>query len=335
MSSNTIASHRPPPAQSAPVPPGRRTATTRPAQSAPVNPGAREAAKADTVENHTLIKRGARGGEVSDLQERLRQAGYEPGENGVYDAKTEAAVRQYQKDNGLKVDGIVGQQTWGHFVGETLPPGTEKLGARHSSPGGGVGHDPTDSFEPAGSGRSPPGGGQSGQTPSQPPSRDPGQTGGAQGPAGASPAPAKGSTVDRMLAEARSHVGYREGAGNSNKFSTAMGRPAEPWCADFVSYVARQAGAKTVNTASAQGIADQLAKQGRWKGRNNPQPGDAVTFNWSGSGGRANHVGLVESVFQQNGQTYIRTIEGNSSDGVRYRTYPASSRVINGFGTIA
>ena len=308
-----------------------------PAQSAPANPGVGAAAKADTVGNHSLIKRGSRSSEVSDLQERLRQAGYEPGENGVYDAKTEAAVRQYQKDNGLKVDGIVGQQTWGHFVGETLPPGTEKLGARPSSPGGGIGHGTTDTFEPAGSGsgRPPQGGGPSGQTPSRPPSQDPGQTGGTQGPAGASPAPASGSTVDRMLAEARKHIGYREGAGNSNMFSRAMGRPAEAWCADFVSYVARQAGANTVNTASAQGVADQLAKQGRWKGRNNPQPGDAVTFNWSGSGGRANHVGLVESVFQQNGQTYIRTIEGNSSDGVRYRTYPASSRVINGFGTIA
>jgi hypothetical protein len=139
-----------------------------------------------------------------------------------------------------------------------------------------------------------------------------------------------------MLAEARSHIGYHEGAGNANKFSKAMGRPSEAWCADFVSYVSKQAGAKTVNTAAAQGIQDQLAKQGRWKGPSNPQPGDAVTFNWAGNrNARANHVGLVESVFKQNGQTYIRTIEGNSSDQVRYRTYPANSKVIKGFGTIA
>jgi hypothetical protein len=39
-----------------------------------------EATKADTVGNHTLLKRGARGRDVADLQERLRQAGYEPGE---------------------------------------------------------------------------------------------------------------------------------------------------------------------------------------------------------------------------------------------------------------
>ena len=69
---------------------------------------------------------------------------------------------------------------------------------------------------------------------------------------------------------------------------------------------------------------------------NNPQPGDAVTFNWGGNrGARANHVGLVDSVFQKNGQTYIRTIEGNSADAVRYREYPANSRVIKGFGRIA
>jgi len=144
-----------------------------------------------------------------------------------------------------------------------------------------------------------------------------------------------GSLADRVLDIARSNLGFHEGPGNANPFSRSFGRPGEAWCADFVSYVARQAGANTVNTASAQGVADQLAKQGRWKGRNNPQPGDAVTFNWSGNGGRANHVGIVESVFRQNGQLYIRTIEGNSGDQVRYRTYPANSRVINGFGTIA
>ena len=282
----------------------------RSVQSAPQSP---PATRSDQVSQHTLLKSGSRGPEVSDLQQRLSKAGFQTGQGGVFDQKTEQAVRQYQQAQGLLVDGKVGQQTWGSFFGQKLPPGTQML-RQPANP------DPTgrnkDSFEPAGQG----------------PSANPG-TGSAQGPASAGPA--NGSTVDKMLAEARSQVGYREGAGNSNKFSTAMGRPAEAWCADFVSYVARQGGAKTVNTASAQGIADQLAKQGRWKGRNNPQPGDAVTFNWSGSGGWANHVGLVDSVYRQNGQTYIRTIEGNSSDGVRYRTYPANSRVINGFGTIA
>jgi peptidoglycan hydrolase-like protein with peptidoglycan-binding domain len=139
-------------------------------------PSLGEAAKADTVGNHTLVKRGSRGRDVADLQERLRQAGYEPGEDGVYDAKTEAAVRQYQKDNGLKVDGIAGQQTWGHFVGETHPPGKEKLGTQPSYPGGGVGYEPVDKFEPGGSGE--PGN----RSPSKPPSTDPGEIGSGRNP---------------------------------------------------------------------------------------------------------------------------------------------------------
>jgi hypothetical protein len=156
---------------------------------------------------------------------------------------------------------------------------------------------------------------------------------GAAGPTGS--APAEGSTVQRMLAKARDEVDYKEGEGNSNKFSTAMGRPAEAWCADFVSYIAREAGATTVNSPTAQGIADQLAQQGRWKGRNDPQPGDAVTFTWHGNSGHADHVAIVESVFQQNGKLYIRTIEGNTGDQVDYRIYPVDSKKIIGFGTMA
>lgn len=147
--------------------------------------------------------------------------------------------------------------------------------------------------------------------------------------------PASGSAVEKMLSVARSNLGYHEGAGNANKFSAAMGRPGEAWCADFVSYVAKQAGLNTVNTASAQGIADQLAAKGRWKGKSDPQPGDAVTFNWDGTGGWADHVGIVESVYQKNGKTYINTIEGNSSDAVSRRTYAADAAVINGYGRIA
>jgi len=67
----------------------------------------------------------------------------------------------------------------------------------------------------------------------------------------------------------------------------------------------------TVNTASAQGVANALQAKGTWKGRSNPQPGDAVTFRWDGSHGWADHVGIVEKIFQQNGKTYIQTIEGN------------------------
>jgi hypothetical protein len=145
------------------------------------------------------------------------------------------------------------------------------------------------------------------------------------------PVPSNATQV--MLDEAVKHLGYREGAGNSNKFSTAMGRPAEAWCADFVSFLARKAGL-SLNTASAEQVHLKLAAKGTWKGRTDPQPGDAVTFRWDGSRGWADHVGIVEKVFQQNGRTYIQTIEGNSADMVRRKVYPANDPAINGFGRI-
>ncbi|HYV46627.1 MAG TPA: peptidoglycan-binding protein [Myxococcaceae bacterium] len=98
------------------------------------------------------MQSGSNGSEVSGLQDKLKNAGYDAGTSGKFDAKTEAAVRQYQKDNNLKVDGKVGQQTWGNLIGQKgLPPGTNMLGQKARNP------DPTgrfkDTFEPAGQGR--------------------------------------------------------------------------------------------------------------------------------------------------------------------------------------
>ncbi|MDP1828991.1 MAG: peptidoglycan-binding protein [Archangium sp.] len=141
------------------------------------------------------------------------------------------------------------------------------------------------------------------------------------------------SKVQKLLAEARKHLGFHEGSGNKNPFSKALGRPPEAWCADFVSFCAKKAGLR-MNTASAQQVANIIKQQGGWKGRHNPKPGDAVTFRWDGSHGWADHVGLVEKVFKRGGKTYIQTIEGNSGDRVRRKTYLATSSVINGYGTM-
>jgi len=55
---------------------------------------------------------GANGAGVSRLQQLLVAAGYYAGEpNGVYDAKTSAAVRKFQADRGITADGRVGEQT--------------------------------------------------------------------------------------------------------------------------------------------------------------------------------------------------------------------------------
>ena len=53
-----------------------------------------------------------RGDDVTSLQAALSSCGHSPGEvDGVFGAKTEAAVRAFQKGAGLKVDGIAGKQT--------------------------------------------------------------------------------------------------------------------------------------------------------------------------------------------------------------------------------
>lgn len=59
-----------------------------------------------------LSKRGSRGQEVRNIQLRLSQWGYNPGYvDGIYGAKTEAAVKRFQRNNGLTPDGIAGPAT--------------------------------------------------------------------------------------------------------------------------------------------------------------------------------------------------------------------------------
>ncbi len=59
-----------------------------------------------------MLRNGSTGNEVTKLQQRLIAAGYEPGEpDGVFGPKTEAAVRAFQEENDLDVDGICGPMT--------------------------------------------------------------------------------------------------------------------------------------------------------------------------------------------------------------------------------
>ena len=59
-----------------------------------------------------LLGRGSTGSEVKELQSKLAQLGYGVGTvDGKFGAKTESAVRSFQKDHGLRVDGLAGAQT--------------------------------------------------------------------------------------------------------------------------------------------------------------------------------------------------------------------------------
>ncbi len=59
-----------------------------------------------------LSKYGSRGGEVTQIQQRLQELGYDPGAaDGIYGTKTQNAVIAFQRDSGLAADGIAGKNT--------------------------------------------------------------------------------------------------------------------------------------------------------------------------------------------------------------------------------
>ena len=66
------------------------------------------------VIQNPLLKKGDKNEYVRHWQMFLNQNGYNCGAaDGIFGAKTEAAVKKWQKDHGLTVDGIIGKQTWG------------------------------------------------------------------------------------------------------------------------------------------------------------------------------------------------------------------------------
>ncbi|XEQ93925.1 hypothetical protein SCACP_28220 [Sporomusa carbonis] len=67
---------------------------------------------AGQVEAADVLRQGDTGQEVVFLQERLRQLQYNVFVDGVFGPGTEAAVMEFQLDNGIASDGIVGAGTW-------------------------------------------------------------------------------------------------------------------------------------------------------------------------------------------------------------------------------
>lgn len=64
---------------------------------------------------HPTLRKGSKGQAVKDLQNMLIKHGYSLpryGADGDFGSETDAAVRAYQRDHKLEVDGIVGPLTW-------------------------------------------------------------------------------------------------------------------------------------------------------------------------------------------------------------------------------
>ena len=81
-----------------------------------------------------VYKQGSTGSTVSQIQTKLKNWGYYSGSvDGIYGSKTVAAVKKFQKTNGLAVDGICGNKTLaalGLSSGTTAKSGSVDLLAR-------------------------------------------------------------------------------------------------------------------------------------------------------------------------------------------------------------
>ena len=60
-----------------------------------------------------VLKRGSNDTAVRDLQEALKALGFDPGPvDGFFGMATEVAVKAFQHQRGIAVDGVVGKVTW-------------------------------------------------------------------------------------------------------------------------------------------------------------------------------------------------------------------------------
>lgn len=74
----------------------------------------------NNLNNYPLLRNGDRGNFVYLLQFILNQYGYNLSVDGIFGSKTLNAVRDFQQNNSLNVDGLVGPNTWRTLL--TLPP---------------------------------------------------------------------------------------------------------------------------------------------------------------------------------------------------------------------
>lgn len=148
--------------------------------------------------------------------------------------------------------------------------------------------------------------------------------------------------VEKVLATAKSQIGYKEESGNRTKYAKYFDTTAwqffntkkqgAEWCAIFVHWCLCQniapdkvrsiLGEPAPKNNCAAGVKYfyeyMKAKKMITK---TPEPGDVIFLNSFG------HVGIVESVDDK-----IHTIEGNKSNAVKRCTYTKSSSKISAYG---
>ncbi len=104
------------------------------------------------------------------------------------------------------------------------------------------------------------------------------------------------------------------------------------WCACFVSWCAEQCGYLESGIIPKYSLCSDgvnwFQRNGQWQGRDyEPTAGSIIFFDWDNDG-TIDHTGIVEKC--ENGTVY--TVEGNSGDACRQRSYAVGSSVIYGYG---
>ena len=153
---------------------------------------------------------------------------------------------------------------------------------------------------------------------------------------------------DRILRAAASLVGVRGGSAAHhqlvNDYNSVRPLPvgyavknSDDWCDIFVTTVFQREGLSGLigRECGVERHIQIFKRLGIWNenGAATPKAGDIITFNWDQdpqpNDGFADHIGIVENV--SNG--VIHTIEGNSNDQVRRKTYRIGHGNIRGFAS--
>lgn len=117
---------------------------------------------------------------------------------------------------------------------------------------------------------------------------------------------------------------------NAKKYRKGAEYGSARWCADQCGYIDRSICPKF--SLCSDGV-NWFQQRNQWlAGTETPSPGMIIFFDWADNGqdGVSDHVGIVASV--ENGT--VHTIEGNSGDACRERSYSVGYYEILGYGVL-
>lgn len=150
----------------------------------------------------------------------------------------------------------------------------------------------------------------------------------------------------RYIQAAEGWLGLREADGSHQKILDIYNsldplpqsytvQPEDSWCAAFVSAAALEAGLEIPMECGCERQIGLWQEEGRWVEDDTaiPAPGDLIYYNWDQkkpgeNSGWSDHVGIVVGIKWP----FLKTIEGNYDDQVKYRILPLWDIRIRGYG---